>query len=90
MQLIFLSVVAVLLGSVACKNRCFKEKFEICNQELINGVPETDTSFCGYQKKSLHCLIMPAIECKLKFKSKAEKLKAVMEKVCQKGSKLQT
>lgn len=82
-------LIALLLGSVTCKNRCYKEKLESCNQELIKGVPETDTSFCGFQKKSLHCLIMPAIECKLKFKSKAEKLKSVMEKVCESGSNMQ-
>ncbi|GFU33634.1 uncharacterized protein NPIL_226281 [Nephila pilipes] len=88
MKLLFLSIVAVLFGTITCKNRCYKEKLDKCNQELIKSVPETDTSFCGFQKKSLHCLIMPAIECKLRFKSKAEKLNSVMEIVCDKGSKL--
>ncbi|GFU33632.1 uncharacterized protein NPIL_226261 [Nephila pilipes] len=89
MKLLLLFTFSALFGSTVSFANCFKEKSLACNQKLQNGIElESDFTFCGFQKKVINCLITPAIECNMKFKSLAQNFNSVIKKVCKRESDL--
>lgn len=86
MRFLLLVTLSVLFGYGTCYANCFKEKSLACHQKLQNNVAqEKDFSFCGFQRKVIHCLINSATECNMTFKSLAQNFNSVAEKVCKKS-----
>ncbi|CAL1290809.1 unnamed protein product [Larinioides sclopetarius] len=80
--------VTVLFGIVKCldKGDCWRYKSIECTFNLIGR--EKDDSFCGRHKQEMYCIANPAIECDMSFKSKAEYLKHIWERICEKNTNI--
>ncbi|GIY52591.1 uncharacterized protein CDAR_119431 [Caerostris darwini] len=88
MQVSAFFIIAALIGCVTSgKNDCWFYKSIECALNLMR-IPESDNSFCGRHMAEMNCAANPAIQCDLNFKSTAENLKSVWEKICEKETNI--
>ncbi|GBM54481.1 hypothetical protein AVEN_217165-1 [Araneus ventricosus] len=88
MKFLVLFGVTVLFGVVKCLDKadCWRFKSIECTLNLLGR--ERDDSFCGRHKQEMYCVANPAIECDMSFKSKAEYLKHIWERICEKNTNI--